>query len=519
MSLLQKTSMIPFILQTRCGSKQQSRAFVLVLVLFLVSFSPIHAQEEAPPMVYSTIDESNYMHYYGMLKAFHDGAFPPCLADAGFSPEMVEKQLSGRGSSDAKAKLIRQIEAAIIQRGRERFPNSVPHSYSGHVSWRYTGQSDEDYFQWGTLSGDNWMNFIGDEQLVRDITIPGSHDSFTWPLRGGGPIAQCAVTQRWNVEQQFHFGCRFFDVRLDADNGGIQHYIAHVGIDAHEALGRLVACVRNHPSEGVFVVLKREAGEGRNLPATILRQWRLCQSNWASGAERGVLSEDEFTELFVPLTDSLKMKDIRGKICLIYRDRFQRDDPRDELAWQQMAGTYLHFGEGSYEGEDFYGRTIRMYCQDYYGSVDVARKVEALTTAMGIKSGNLPSAATGSPVPPGQLWMFCHASGYTGSSLSISYNRCAHYVMSDEEGRGSWFLRTQFGPFGFLIQDFFGAESFDPGFLSKERETHGRHFSSYAWQHNFYEANGRSSVDSQYYVMSESEGDPQWDTASHPYRY
>lgn len=65
-----------------------------------------------------------------------------------------------------------------------------------------------------TVTPENWMAGLDDATLVRDMSIPGSHESCA--LYGGG-LSQC---QSLTILQQLNRGVRFFDIRCVNAHGG-----------------------------------------------------------------------------------------------------------------------------------------------------------------------------------------------------------------------------------------------------------------------------------------------------------
>ena len=60
-----------------------------------------------------------------------------------------------------------------------------------------------------------WMKEIPDNIKISELTIPGTHDSCTYQIKGIGKLVSYAArTQSWNLEQQMKAGLRYFDIRL-----------------------------------------------------------------------------------------------------------------------------------------------------------------------------------------------------------------------------------------------------------------------------------------------------------------
>ena len=476
------------------------RLFFLILIPLLV----ISCNEKLPVIDAEPdeINESNYMDYYRLMKKMEGEECPRLPSGTAYTKAMAD-----------------ELNDYFLNRGKTVYPMFNEIYFPDHVKWNYTGKTDQDYITWGTLSGNNWMKFIADNQLVRNMTIPGTHDSYTWTLRDDGIIDEGGCTQGVSDISQFNFGCRYFDIRIDADNGEIQHgsgaLACETGIYLNEALGNLIACLKNHPTEGIFIVIKLEAGSSGNMPKTVNDEFEKCRDRWATEATKGQIGNNEFYDIFLPFRSNMTMKELRGHIVVFMRTSLS-DETGRQVQYERLRGTNLDLKEsleiGVYNGYDFFGKDFPMISQDYYNVDDMDKKVKQLTYAMKAKSGQYGTTVEQyKDLRSSEIWAFNHASGYSGV---VSYNSVAEYVMADTEDRGSWLLRNLRGPFGFLIQDFCGVEKFDPGTFSVERETHGRHFSSFAWQHNFYDDWPSTE---QYYVMTEAEGEADWD--EHDFQY
>ena len=65
----------------------------------------------------------------------------------------------------------------------------------------------------------HWMKEIPDNIKISELTIPGTHDSCTYQIKGIGKlISYAARTQSWNLEEQMKAGLRYFDIRLRSYN-------------------------------------------------------------------------------------------------------------------------------------------------------------------------------------------------------------------------------------------------------------------------------------------------------------
>jgi 1-phosphatidylinositol phosphodiesterase len=133
----------------------------------------------------------------------------------------------------------------------------------------------------------DWMGQLADSMSLRDISLPGTHD--TCALHGGaGP-----QTQSRRLSEQLNSGVRFLDIRCR--HGQDVFNIFHGIIDQHLEYGEGVQQVcldflQAHPSETIVMSVKQEGvggGNARTFEQVFLRyiqsggcnaQWRLADA-------------------------------------------------------------------------------------------------------------------------------------------------------------------------------------------------------------------------------------------------
>ncbi|MFE4451873.1 phosphatidylinositol-specific phospholipase C [Streptomyces sp. NPDC056796] len=103
----------------------------------------------------------------------------------------------------------------------------------------------------------DWMGGIPDATPLRNLTIPGSHDS---GARFGGPWTEC---QNTTIAEQLNSGIRFLDVRcrITGDSFAIHHGASYQNMMFGDVL---IACrdfLRQRPSETVLMRVKQEYSE------------------------------------------------------------------------------------------------------------------------------------------------------------------------------------------------------------------------------------------------------------------
>lgn len=106
------------------------------------------------------------------------------------------------------------------------------------------------------ISYKNWMSTISDSKLIRDINIPGSHD--TMALYSVGDLAgQC---QSLTLSEQLNLGIRFLDIRLQLVNNELR--AVHGFVDQKNNFKNIIDTVesflKDNSSEFIIMSVKEE---------------------------------------------------------------------------------------------------------------------------------------------------------------------------------------------------------------------------------------------------------------------
>ena len=154
----------------------------------------------------------------------------------------------------------------------------------------------------------DWMgSAYGDvNPKVCDLTIPGSHDTFTYNYSG---VAKKGVkTQGLDIARMWDAGVRCFDVRMDwrkQDNTlGLNHGLFYLGINLNEGLNKIRDQLKAHPKETAIVILKFEDKESTNDYRTVYNAVKRLKN------EGYVVSNP---------TPDMRLSQCRGKIIFIQR--------------------------------------------------------------------------------------------------------------------------------------------------------------------------------------------------------
>ena len=104
-----------------------------------------------------------------------------------------------------------------------------------------------------------WMKNIDDSTSLREINMPGSHD--TMALYSIGNVAgQC---QSLPLMDQLELGVRFLDIRLQEDHNSLK--AVHGFVDQHASFSSITktieAFIDEYPSEFIIMSIKEESAE------------------------------------------------------------------------------------------------------------------------------------------------------------------------------------------------------------------------------------------------------------------
>ena len=194
------------------------------------------------------------------------------------------------------------------------------------------------------LNRSAWMKGLPDAVPVCQITLPATHDSGA--LLGG----EALQTQDIGIREQLEIGVRGFDIRLQAcENGklGVYHSVQFQETYWEtDVLPAFIDFLKKHPSEMLFVSLKKEGGD--------------------SEAYRRLLSASLNDKALAPyvLQDfkkDLTLGEARGKILFMHRDRILKEYPGAQChGWDDNVTCWVTL-------KDMQGNETQVSVEDEYG--------------------------------------------------------------------------------------------------------------------------------------------------------
>ena len=99
-----------------------------------------------------------------------------------------------------------------------------------------------------------WMQGIPDSESLKDISIPGTHNSMSFY---GGPLVRC---QSMSLYNQYVAGIRFVDIRCRHYKNGLHIYHSFISQRAtlEDALNQTSAFLKKNQTETVILSIKNE---------------------------------------------------------------------------------------------------------------------------------------------------------------------------------------------------------------------------------------------------------------------
>ena len=146
-----------------------------------------------------------------------------------------------------------------------------------------------------------WMKEVSDDYLIRQMSIPGTHDS-------GATHSIFDVAgkcQDLRIQSQLNIGVRFFDLRLQLRNDELEivHSFVNQKLYFADVINAMIDFVKEYDSEFLIISLKEEASS--------LNSTKSFKDVLASYLKDEVFDKSNF----LPQT----LKDARGKIYILSR--------------------------------------------------------------------------------------------------------------------------------------------------------------------------------------------------------
>ena len=175
-----------------------------------------------------------------------------------------------------------------------------------------------------------WMGQLPDQTSLKDISIPGTHDS---GANFGSWVD--AQTQTWTIKSQLKSGVRYLDIRCRPNGSefGIQHGLVFQKLMFNNVMDEIIQFLKEQPSETVVMRLKNEFKPKKNsIPFQEI--WDIYAEEYSSYFYHGVDSNPTLGE-------------VRGKVFLMcnadcsgfgmqYGDNSEIQDRYKITSWDSM---------------------------------------------------------------------------------------------------------------------------------------------------------------------------------------
>ena len=199
---------------------------------------------------------------------------------------------------------------------------------------------------------ENWMARIGDDRLISDLSIPGTHDSAARYEKVDG-TAKC---QTLSLDDQLKCGVRYLDIRCRHYNNAfsIHHGSVYQNLNFNDVLKSCTNFLQKHPKETIIMSVKEEykaKNNNKSFEAQFKGYVNKYKNMWYLGDK-------------IP-----KLKDVRGKIVLIRRFKGSKGLGIDATGWKDNTTFSLN-------------NNASLYVQDCYKVSDYNKKWNAIKNTL-----------------------------------------------------------------------------------------------------------------------------------------
>lgn len=233
------------------------------------------------------------------------------------------------------------------------------------VSLIFTGCSKGD--KWQPMN--DWMSSIKDEALLKNVVMPGSHDTGTYDLE------YVAQTQNRDMSAQLACGTRYFDLRFDVVDGVLVMYHGMHGIlyqykvmyddNALTTISQIKEFLEEYPSETLILDITHIFNEAKDLLFSTVCEYL-----------QGFAISNDTSKSDLEFVESLKLKDCRGKCLILWSDGeggwvdnnkfiFKRNDDGGTRNDCVLHSFYNANYNGRYSSNKFISTAIPKYIDDY----------------------------------------------------------------------------------------------------------------------------------------------------------
>ncbi len=268
------------------------------------------------------------------------------------------------------------------------------------------------FTDFGPMEYKDWMKNIDDSMPICKLSIPGTHDTFTFNTAITSTVAG---TQRCGIGQQWDLGVRCFDIRLEYDYMNLfssKLVLTHGGFvfldyNIVEAFDVIKEKLDANKSETAILIVKFDQDNDRK--------------NAAIAELDKFLHERIKKDQIVKWRKDLTLEEARGKFIVIARylpaDSLVREYIPKVSKWDEnLPDQYLRMLDPKTKDESAVDSTL-LWVQDKYKQ-DGEDKDEYVTIKKRMISDNF--LALNNEYADGNVWAFNHTSGYVRAVTNAS---------------------------------------------------------------------------------------------------
>ncbi len=272
--------------------------------------------------------------------------------------------------------------------------------------------------EWKSV-GTTWMQYLPDNVLLSDITMPGTHDAAT--KNCSLEMSRC---QSLTIAQQLAAGVRLFDLR-PGKNFDIYHGSDATGVKFSAAMTDIVDFLNANPHEGCMIFIKNESGEAA----------------WSEGMSQQLA---QYADNMLTFSEGLTVGELRGRILLLARDTYGGTTYGGffSAAWPDNTADG-EVGVGVRPGESLES----FYLQDQYSS----------DTEESVKIASLKKYADKAKTKAANVWLCNHTSLAGFKLFSIGSSPKDHAKNINPEAAA--YFNSKPGRLGIVMMDYAGDES------------------------------------------------------------
>lgn len=176
----------------------------------------------------------------------------------------------------------------------------------------------------------NWMSQIDDNKQLNQITMPGSHDAGMSETNNCNPFvgaARVSQTQNLNILDQARAGSRYYDIRVDYDQGFwdsnayliTYHRTGRMGCGGQHldtVLDQAIMFLQQNPSETIILKFSHTRDFDDHKPADITqRVITLLNNKYSNFLFKSIDQNLNIAQL--------PLQTVRGKIIAVFDDEYQ----------------------------------------------------------------------------------------------------------------------------------------------------------------------------------------------------